>query len=473
MRLAKILLALMAVVLAGTSCAREQDLSPEEIAAIAKEAYIYGFPMVMNCKTVYDYAVDVDSPEYKGPFNQVSCVARLFTPDDKAIVTPNSDTPYCMFWMDLRSEPLVISVPEMEPERFYHVQLIDWYTHNYAYIGTRTNGNKTGKYLLAGPAWKGDTPEGITQVMRSETDLIFAIIRTQLFSPDDLDRVKEIQSSYALEPLSSFIGKDAPPDPPEIDFPEWVEGSQYSAAAFEYLDFALDRVDTHPDEVKFMTKLAKIGIGTPGELSLSDLEPAVAEALEEGVQEGLEEIQAYVKMVMSDPIGSSKNFGTREFLDKSATDLNQPNVYILRAGAALLGLYGNSGEEAVYPGYFHDKDGNPFNAAQQNYAMTFEAGNLPPVRAFWSLSMYDGHTQLFIHNPLDRYLLNSSMVDEFAKEEDGSIVFYIQKDSPGEEKEANWLPAPDGPFYLVLRMYLPEDDIFEGKWTPPTLDEAK
>ena len=153
-----------------------KELTLEEAKAIAKEAYIYGFPMVINCKTVYDYVVNVNSPDYKGPFNQRSCEARLFTPDDKTVVTPNSDTPYCMLWMDLRAEPQVISVPEMEPERFYHVQLIDWYTHNYAYIGTRTNENKPGKYLLVGPNWKGEKPEGIKEVIKSETNLIFAVI---------------------------------------------------------------------------------------------------------------------------------------------------------------------------------------------------------------------------------------------------------------------------------------------------------
>jgi hypothetical protein len=160
-------------------------VSAEEAEAIAQEAYIYGFPMVMNYKTLYNYAIDTQSPDYKGPFNQLACVARLFTPNDKAVVTPNADTPYCMFWMDLRAEPLVLSVPEMEPERFYHFQLIDLYTHNFAYVGTLTTGNGAGKYLLAGPNWQGEKPEGIDAVLQSETDFIFNVTRTQLFRPED------------------------------------------------------------------------------------------------------------------------------------------------------------------------------------------------------------------------------------------------------------------------------------------------
>ena len=171
-------------------------------AEIARDAYVYGFPMIMNLKTIYDYAVNRDSPDYKGPWNEVACEARLFTPADTAVVTPNSDTPYCMFWMDLRREPMVLAVPEMEPDRYYSVQLIDFYTHNYAYIGTRPYGNAAGNYLLAGPGWEGTAPDGIDDVLRSETELVFAVVRIQLNSAGDLDRVRELQEGLVLRSLS-------------------------------------------------------------------------------------------------------------------------------------------------------------------------------------------------------------------------------------------------------------------------------
>mgnify|MGYP001823326086 CR=1 FL=1 len=154
-----------------TTDATKVDVSAEEAQMIAKEAYVWGFPIVMNYKTMWNYSIDKENPEYKGPFNQTSCAARLFTPEDKAVVTPNADTPYCMFWIDLRAEPQVLSVPEMEPNRFYHFQLIDLYTHNFAYVGTLTSGNGAGKFLIAGPGWNGENPEGITDVIRSETEL--------------------------------------------------------------------------------------------------------------------------------------------------------------------------------------------------------------------------------------------------------------------------------------------------------------
>jgi hypothetical protein len=143
----------------------------------------------------------------------------------------------------------------------------------------------------------------------------------------------------------------------------------------------------------------------------------------------------------------------------------------MRSVAAHMGLYGNSGAEATYPTYLVDSDGAPINSSENNYTLSFKKDGLPPVKAFWSLTMYDGKTQLLIHNPLDRYLLNSTMMDQFVKEEDGSIVFYIQKENPGKDKEANWLPAPDGPLYMVLRLYGPEPDALEGKWTPPVLQK--
>ena len=447
------------------------DVSAEEAQTIARDAYVYGFPLVMNLKTIYDYAVNAESPNYKGPFNEVSCEARLFTPADTAVVTPNSDTPYCMFWIDLRSEPLILTVPELEDNRYYSVQLVDFYTHNFAYIGTRINNNAAGSYLLAGPGWNGEKPDGIAEILASETDLIFAVIRTQLFDSDDLARVAEIQSTYALQPLSAYLGQDAPAQAPAIEFPSWTEGAEFSVAAFYYLDFALDLVGTHPDESELVASFAKIGLGTTDAFSTAALEPELLGALESAVQQGVGEMRALID-ASSDPLGSAKIFGTRAFLNEAAPALGQPNIYLPRATAALIGLYGNSGEEAVYPAYFVDNEGNQLSAADHNYVLKFAAGELPPAKAFWSLSMYDGVTQLFIENPLDRYLVNSAMTGDFVFEHDGSLVIYVQKNPPGAEWEANWLPAPDGPYYVVLRLYLPEQRVLDGEWAPPELFQS-
>jgi hypothetical protein len=454
--------------------ASQGDLTPVEVQVLAKEAYLYGFPMVMNYKTMWNYVLDKDSPEYKGPFNQLSCEARLFTPEDKAVVTPNADTPYCMFWIDVRAEPLVLSVPEMEPNRFYHFQLIDLYTHNFAYVGTLTTGNGAGKFLITGPDWDGDKPDGITDVTRSETGFVFTATRTQLFNPEDIDKVKDIQSSYGLQPLSTFLGTEAPVAAPQPDFPGWAEGSQFDERFFAYLDFMMGLIGKPGDgEQELWDNLAKLGIGAESEFDFSALPEELQEALKVGVKEGFAEIETFISGAVSDPLGSAKVFGTREFLTKSAEKnykLDRPDL--LRCAAAHQGLYGNTAAEAIYPTYFVDADGEPFDASKQSYTLSFEKDALPPVKAFWSLTIYDGKTQLFIDNPLDRYLLNSPNLESYVRGEDGSLVLHISKDSPGKELEPNWLPAPDGPFYLVMRLYGPEEAALEGRWSPPGVKKA-
>src|SRR5438067_11701249 len=196
----------------------QAGVSPAEARAIAKEAYIYGFPIVDNYRIQHAYWVDKATPEYKGPWNQIWNSARVYTPADTAIQTPNSDTPYSFVGADLRAEPLVLTVPAMEKERYFSVQLIDYYTFNFDYIGSRTTGNDGGSYLIAGPNWKGQTPKGVKKVFRTETEFAFAVYRTQLFNPDDIDNVKKVQAGYKVQTLSAFVGTAAPHAAPTIDF---------------------------------------------------------------------------------------------------------------------------------------------------------------------------------------------------------------------------------------------------------------
>jgi len=468
-------LALLAVVLLSSGCGQpaetqtdSSELTADEARAIAKEAFIYGFPMVINYKTMYQYVIDKASPEYKGNFNELSCLARVYTPKDRAIVTPNSDTPYCMSWGDMRSEPLVLTVPDIEAERFFQVQLVDLYTHNFAYVGTVATGNHAGNYLIADSDWGGETPAGITNVIRSETPFVFSIIRTQLFRPDDLDRVKEIQDGYKFQPLSAFLDQPTPARAAAIDFSVWREGAQFDAGFFDYFDFMLSLIEPAAEERLLFERFAKIGLGFDEPFDLDDFVPDIAEALAAGIQDGFEEIEATAAELGGDPLASAKVFGTRDFLRESASkNYGWDDFYLLRTVAAHMGVYGNSGIEAIYPTYLVDSEGAPLDGSQNDYRVTFAEGELPPVKAFWSMTMYDGRTQLLIDNPLDRYLLNSTMLEQFVKGEDDSLTLYIQKESPGGDTESNWLPAPDGPFYMVLRLYGPERAALEGEWKPP------
>ncbi len=447
-----------------------EKIAPEQAREIAKEAYIYGFPLVMNYKTLYVNAIDKNSGDYKGDINQLSCEARVYTPEDKAIVTPNSDTPYCMFWSDIRNEPVVFSVPEVDAKRYYSFQFIDLYTHNFAYLGSLTKGNKAGKYLVALESWEGEIPKDITDVFRSETGMFFTIVRTQLLDANDLDNVKSIQNKYRLQTLSEYLEKNPPTKKDTDAFPTWVEGAQFSEASFKYLDAMLKLIDPIEKEKAQMEKFNKLGIGTKEGFNINSFDAATQDAIKQGAKDGFAEMEAFIKSNSTDPLGSAKIFGTRTYLEKSAKEnYNLDNMYMIRAVGAHLGIYGNSGSEAIYPAFLVDADGSPMDASKNKYTLTFAPNELPPVKSFWSLTMYDGKTQLLVANPLNRYLLNSTMADAFVTNKDGSVTLYVQNESPGKKLEANWLPAPNGPFYCIMRLYGPTDGVLQGAWVSPKM----
>src|ERR1700685_937851 len=267
-------------VLAFTS-ASAADITPEEARAIAKEAYIYGEPIVDNYRVQYAYFVDRANPEFKAPWNHIWNSARRLTPAEKAIQTPNPDTLYSMLGADLRAEPIVLSVPAMEKDRYFSVQLIDYYTFNFDYISSRTTGNGGGAFLLAGPGWKGETPRGIDKVFRSETELVFPGYRTQLFNPGDLENVKKIQAGYKVETLSAFLGQDAPQAAPALDFikPLTAAEQRTSPEFFNILNFVLRVCPTVPSEIALMERFAKIGVGAGKTFDVTKLSPEMKTAL--------------------------------------------------------------------------------------------------------------------------------------------------------------------------------------------------
>jgi hypothetical protein len=446
---------------AFTAAQAQTGVSPAEARAIAKEAYIYGFPMVDSYRIQHAYFVDRQNPEYKAPWNQLRNIPRVFTPDDKAVQTPNSDTPYSFVGMDLRAEPIVLTVPAMEKERYFSIQLIDAYTHNFAYIGSRATGNDGGSFLIAGPGWTGETPTGVTKVIRSETEFVLAGYRTQLFNPGDLDHVKKVQAGYKAQPLSAFLGQPAPQAASAIDFikPLTPETQKTSPQFFNILNFVLQFCPTVPSEKELMTRFAKIGVGAGKTFDASELSPDVKTAVEQGMADAWKDFAALQKRIDAQEVTSGDMFGTREFLQ---------NNYLYRMAAAVLGIYGNSKQEAMYPIYSVDADGQKLDGTKR-YAVRFAPGQLPPVHAFWSLTMYELPSSLLVANPLNRYLLNSPMLPQFTRDADGGLTLLIQHESPGKDKEANWLPAPKGPFFMAMRLYWPKDEALEGQWTAPPL----
>src|ERR1700751_1700500 len=238
---------------------------------IAEQGFIYGLPIVMGYGVMYEFAVDRNSGQYKAPFNQIANAANVFTYKDTAVVTPNSDTPYSVVWMDLRAEPIVLSVPAVDPKRYYSVMLCDANTYNYGYIGTRATGSEAGDYMVVGPDWKGATPPGIKKVFRSSTQFSLAIYRTQLFSPDDIDNVKKLQSGYGVKTLSAYLKQPATvAAAPVIDFPK-IDKELVKTNFFDYLDFALQFAPAQENEKEIRAQLARIGVGPGKALNFKDL----------------------------------------------------------------------------------------------------------------------------------------------------------------------------------------------------------
>lgn len=445
--------------------AQAQDVSPAQARAIAKDAYIYGFPIVDNMRVQYSYFTDKENPEYKAPYNTLFNIPRVFTPDDKAIQTPNSDTPYSWIGLDLRAEPIVFTVPPIAKERYWSLQLIDLYTHNFDYLGSRTTGNDGGSFLIVGPNWHGEKPKGITKVIRCETEIASAQFRTQLFNPDDLDNVKIIQTQYIVKPLSAFLGQPAPKAAPAIDFikPLTPATQKSSLEFFTLLDFYLQFCPTHPSEKALMARFTKIGVGTGQTFDASKLSPEMKMAIEAGMADAWAEFTDLLGRVNKGEVSSRDVFGTREYLK---------NNYLYRMGAAVLGIYGNTKEEAIYPVYYMDGDGQKLDGANR-YTLRFAKDQLPPVNSFWSLTMYEQPGSFLVDNPINRYLLNSTMLAQFKMDEDSGLTLYVQNESPGKDKEANWLPAPKGPFSVVMRLYWPKAEAVEGKWKQPPLTRVK
>lgn len=454
----------LALVLGLAACETAlTNIRPDEARAIAKEAYIYGYPMVDGYRIMYSYFVDRGSSEFKAPWNEIRNVPRVFTPEDVAVQTPNSDTPYSFIGLDLRAEPYVLTVPPIEEDRYFSVQLIDLYTHNFDYIGSRTTGNDGGSFLIAGPEWGGEAPSGVTRVIRSETELLLAVYRTQLFDSGDLENVLGVQAGYRAQPLSAFLGQRAPDPAPTIDFmvpPTSEELRAGTPELFRLLNFLLEFGPTHPSEEELMARFARIGIGAGATFDVETVAPELEQAIEDGIADAwADDFAGLAQRVETGEVTSGDVFGSREALD---------NNYLYRMGGAVFGIWGNSIQEAMYPVYAVDADGDDLEGVNR-YTLRFPPGDLPPVNAFWSLTMYELPASLLVANPIDRYLLNSPMLPQFNRDADGGITIFIQSESPGADMEANWLPAPEGPMIVIMRLYWPAVEALDGTWTPPSI----
>jgi hypothetical protein len=440
----------------------EEPVTPGEARAIAEEAYIFAYPMMENYKTLYAQIVLTGSP-----FNVFFHRHQLLGPDFKGIVGPNNDTLYSPSWLDLRSEPLVISVPEIPEDRYYSLQFIDLYVYNFAYIGQRETGNKAGSYLIAGPDQTIPEVPGISRAYQSESDFVFCIGRILAKDEKDQQIAAGLQRQFKIQPLSDFIKGRLPEGPSgPVDFPVYDPAKVKSEFFVDYFNFLLRFTKIHSSDEPAFERFRKIGIGTANQNALAGMKPAMVTAIREGVEKGHEKITDESKRIGSRVAGwntTFKGFGTREMINGN---------HLTHAAAAKIALYGNNREENSGFSRFVDADRLPLDGAKNRYAVCFQKGQLPPVKAFWSLTLYRRPEILLSANVLDRYSIGDRTPGlQFGP--DGSLTLYIQHESPGKDLESNWLPAPEGEFALSLRTYLPEASILDGSWQPPEVIRIK
>jgi len=448
------------IVLCLSGCTWNQDkpLTPAETRAIAKDAYIFAYPLVLNYRTMYLQTVDSKATEYVGGFGKYRNYG-LATPADKAIVTPNNDTPYSWAWVDLRAEPWVVSVPEVQGGRYYTLQWDDLWAFVVANLGALELDGQPGDYLLAGPDWNGETPKGIKGVVKGDSPFLGTLTRTGMMGPDDWPNVQAIQKQYKLQPLSEFLGQPAPKPAPQIDWPAWDGSKVKTEDFFGYVNFLLPFTRPYPDDKPMLDRIARIGIAPGKPWEPAKMSAETRKSIQDGIADAMKEMEEEARTLKSavGVFGDRKEMGTR---------------YLLRTMGVAMGIFGNVPQQAMYFQLREDTQGDPLDTGKHQYMVRFAADALPAVKYFWSVTMYDLPDRFLVANPIDRYSIGSDS-PQLKKAEDGSITIYIQKESPGKDKESNWLPGPDGPLFALLRMYGPTAAVQKGDWTMPPVQRVK
>lgn len=433
------------------------EVNVDEARKAAAEGWIWGCALLENYRTMYPQAIDPEDPRYVGGFGRFRHYSEPFTPANTDVVTPNNDTPYSWAWLDLRAEPWVVSVPAVD--RYYVLPVHDLDTSYVGYIGARTTGPEAGDHLVAGPGWDGEVPQGITGVLRADTFLVGILGRTYLAGSDDVPTLREIQAGYRLRPLSEFTGSAAPHPVDEPVWPVWREEDLGTVEFFTLLDFLLQFFPVLDSERALRDRLrASLGVTGSGEFEPAGLAPEIRAAVEQGIADA----RARLDEAKKDAADSTHWFGTRA---EHGTD------YLTRAVGVDKGLYGLPAAEAWYAGWVQDDLGNrPPNAATHDHVIHFAQGALPPARYFWSATIYRLPERLLVDNPIGRYSIGDR-TPGLVHDDDGGLTLYVGKDRPQDpQRAANWLPAPDGPFTIAIRVYGPEASVLDGSWTLPALN---
>lgn len=443
------------------------DVIPEQEAyEIGVEAYIYLYPLIsMDVTRKVSTNYEPGKVPGMGPMNSFSHMRAFPTADFRVVVRPNFDTLYTISWLDLTMEPAIVSAPETAG-RYYLLPMLDMWSDVFAVPGKRTTGTREGRWVVVPPGWKGSLPDGIARI-DAPTPYVWIIGRTQTNGPKDYAAVHKIQDGFKITPLSQ-LGKEpqsvtAKIDP-TVDMKTDPLRQVNDMPVGKYFAYGAELMKMHPPHVtdwSILARMKRIGLEPGKSFDLTKVEPAVRAALERAARDGLKAMQANIPTLARVVDGWQMNTDSMGVYG---------NYYMKRAVIALVGLGANQPEDAVYPMCIADADGKPLKG-ENKYVLHFEKADLPPVNAFWSVTMYDAEG-FQVGNSIDRFAIGDR--DALKYNADGSLDIYIQHASPGKDKESNWLPAPrNGLLGVTMRLYAPRAQVLDGRWNPPAIKRAE
>ncbi len=445
--------------------AQSAKATPDEAYQIGMEAYVYFYPLVTMDVTRRQLTnIEAGKMAARGPMNTFAHIRTYPTAEFKEVVRPNFDTLYSTAWLDLSKEPIIVSVPDTGG-RYYLLPLLDMWSDVFAVPGKRTSGTKAADYAVVAPGWKDKLPDGI-EMIQSPTPYVWIIGRTQTNGPSDYEAVHKVQDGYRVTPLSQW---DKAPVPvafradPSVDMKTPPLDQVNKMPAKAYLTYATELMKVHPPHMtdwSMLARLKRIGIEPGKSFAWENLDPAVQDALTRASTAALKAMYAKASTLARVVDGWQMNTDTMGVYG---------NYYLTRAIIALGGLGANQCDDAVYPLNVGDADGKPLKG-EDKYVLHFSKEQLPPADAFWSLTMYDVNG-FQVANPIDRYAIGDR--DQLKFNQDGSLDLYIQHETPGTEKESNWLPSPaTGTLGITLRVYAPRPAAIYGRWTPPPVQRV-
>lgn len=462
---------IFSLVATGNASAKSQSMTEDEANAIATNAYIYFYPIVtMDVTRKQLTNLKPDSGSYGGPPNWFANVRAYPKAEDRGVVRPNFDTLYSSAWLDLSKEPVVISVPDTDG-RYYLLPMLDMWTDVFASPGWRTTGTEAANFLIAPPGWRPDLrdrfaeefklPAG-TQRIDALTPHVWVIGRTKTDGPSDYEAVHKIQDGFKVTPLTQWGGETKVPEhkiDQSVDMKTPPKEQVDTMPAGKYFAYAAELLKENPPhgtDQPILARMKRLGIEPGKSFDIANVDPVVRKALENAPKAA--------RQLMDWKLPTLARVANHWSLNTDTMGV-YGNYYLKRAIVAQLGLGANVPEDAIYPLSLGDSEGKPLDGSNA-YVLHFDKADIPPVDAFWSVTLYDKEG-FQVANSLNRFAISSWM--PLQRNADGSLDLYFQRENPGKDKEANWLPAPEGPFNLTMRLYAPKTKALTGEWTPPAI----